>query len=177
MLDRLRGVLSFNLETINEIEHDPSALSQAFIVVIVSSLVAAIGGGFGQVLFGVGIGTDSNNNPALKFVSIVVWAIVAWFLWAVITQFIGTKFFNGEATIPEMMRVIGFAYAPLVIQVFSFIPFLGFLFVFGAAAWSIALVFVSVREGLDISTGSALWVALIGGVVYLIGMGVILTIF
>ena len=175
MLERLRGVLSFNTATINEIEHDPSALPQALLVVIVSSILAALGGGFGEVLFGVGIGASSTS--AFRFVSIAVWAIVAWLLWSVITQFIGTRFFHGEATVGEMMRVIGFAYAPLAIQIFSFIPIVGIFFIFGAAAWSIGLVFVAIREGLDIDTGGALWTALIGGVVYLIGLGVILAIF
>jgi hypothetical protein len=177
MLERLRGVLSFNTETFNEIEHDPSALPQALLVVVVSSILAAMGGGFGEVLFGVGIGTSSSSTSVFRFVSIAVWAIVAWLLWSVITEFIGTRFFDGEATVGEMMRVIGFAYAPLAIQIFSFIPIVGIFFILGAAAWSIGLVYVAIKEGLDIGTGSAMWVALIGGVVYLIGMGVILAIF
>lgn len=174
MLYRIRGVLSLDTDTFNEIEHDPSALVQALLVVIVSSLLAAIGGGFGQVLFGVGIGVDSSTN--FRFLAIAGWAIVAWILWSVLTYFIGTRFFNGEATIGEMMRVIGFAYAPLAIQVFSFIPIVGIFFVLGAAVWSIAAVFIAIREGLDVSSGNAFWTAAIGGVLYLIGMGIILAI-
>ena len=177
MLERLRGVLSFKTDTFNEIEHDPSALSQALLIVVVSSILTALGGGFGEVMFGVGIGSSSSGTSVFKFVSIAIWAIVAWLLWSVITQFIGTRFFDGEATVGEMMRVIGFAYAPLAIQIFAFIPVFGGFLRLGAAAWSVGLVYVAILEGLDIGPGSAFLTALIGGFVYLVGMGVILTIF
>ncbi len=75
----------------------------------------------------------------------------------------------------EMMSVIGFTYAPLAIQVLSFIPIIGVMFIFGAAAWSIAAVYVAIKEGLELSPGNAFLTAVIGGVLYLIGMGIILT--
>jgi hypothetical protein len=172
MFARLRGVLSLDTDTFKEIENDPSSLSQALLVVIVASLLAAIGGGFGQVMFGVGFGVTSATT--FKAIAIAGWAIIAWVLWSVLTQVIGTTFYKGEATIPEMMRVIGFAYAPLAVQVFSFIPIVGIFFVWGAAVWAMAAVFVAVREGLDLSSGQTLVTVGVGWVVYLIGMGLIL---
>jgi hypothetical protein len=175
MINRLRGVLRLDADTFNEIEKDPAALGQALLIVIVASVLAAIGGGFGQVFFGVGIGVTAATT--YKFLAIALWAIVAWVLWSVLTQIIGTAVFKGEATVAEMMRVIGFAYAPLAIQVFSFIPIVGIFFIFGAAAWSIAAVYVAVKEGLELSPGNTFLTIAVGGVLYLIGMGVILTIF
>ncbi len=175
MISRLKGVLSLSADTFNEIEKDPSAIWQALVVVIVSSILAGLSSGFGQVLFGVGLGVTAATTN--KFLATAAWAIVAWLLWSVLTQIIGTKVYNGEATISEMMRVVGFAYAPLAIQVFSFIPIVGIMFVFGAAAWSIAAMYVAVKEGLELSPGNAFMTVAIGGVLYLIGMGIILAVF
>ncbi len=83
MLYRVRGVLTLDASIFNEIEKDPVALGQALIVVIVASLFAAIGGGFGQVLFGVGLGVTGSTT--FKFLAIAGWAIVAWILWSVLT--------------------------------------------------------------------------------------------
>ena len=174
MFDRLQGVFALRTETFREIENDPSAVSQAVLVVILSSLLAAIGGGFGQVMFGVGLGVTGTTT--FRALAIAGWAIIAWALWSILTQVIGTTIYKGEATIPEMMRVIGFAYAPLAIQVFSFIPIVGIFFVWGAAVWAMAAVFVAVREGLDLSSGQTLVTVGVGWVVYLIGMGLILAI-
>lgn len=183
MINRIIGVMKFDLDTFNEIEKDPSATWQAFLVVVISSLLAGFAGGFGktsiqgfgEVLFGVGIGVDSATH--YKIAAIAAWAVVAWLLWSVLTWVVGTKVFKGEATIPKMMRVIGYAYAPLAIQVFMFLPIVGIMFIFGATVWSIAAVFVAIREGLELSSGDAFWTACIGGVLYLIGMGVLLAIF
>lgn len=175
MINRLKGVLSLNADTFNEIEKDPSALWQALLVVVVASILAGLSSGVGQVFFGAGLGVT--NSTTYKFLATAGWAIVAWLLWSVLTQIIGTKVYKGEATISEMMRVIGFAYAPLAIQVFSFIPIVGIMFVFAAAAWSIAAMYVAVKEGLELSPGNAFMTVAIGGVLYLVGMGIILAIF
>jgi hypothetical protein len=174
MLDRLRGVFSLSAETFNEIEHDPSAIWQALIVVVVTSLLVGLSGAYGHVLFGIGIGTDVNTS--YRFAAIVGWAIIAWILWSVLTYIIGTKVFTGEATIGEMMRVIGFAYAPLAIQIFQFIPIVGLMFVFGATVWAIAAGYVAIKEGLDLGTRDAFITVAVGGLLYLIGMGILLQI-
>lgn len=175
MINRLRGVFSLSSETFNEIEHDPSALWQALIVVIVSSLLVGLSGGYGHILFGAGIGTDVNTP--YRFLAIAGWAIAAWILWSVLTYLIGTKVFDGEATVGEMLRVIGFAYAPLAIQIFQFLPIVGLMFVFGATVWAIAAAYVAIKEGLDLGTREALITVAVGGVLYLIGMGILLQLF
>ena len=175
MLDRLRGVFSLSAETFNEIEHDPAALWQALIVVVVTSLLVGLSGAYGHVLFGIGIGTDVNTSN--RFLAIAIWAIAAWILWSIITYIIGTKVFDGEATLGEMMRVIGFAYAPLAIQIFQFIPIIGLMFIFGATVWAIAAGYIAIKEGLDLGSRDAFITVAVGGVLYLIGMGVLLQLF
>jgi len=63
---------------------------------------------------------------------------------------IGTKLFGGEATLQEMLRLIGFAYAP---QLLGIIPCVGGLI---GAIWSLIASFFAIREGLDLDTGKTL---------------------
>lgn len=176
MLERLKGVLALDSGTFEEIEHDPSAMTQAILVVVVSSILAAIGGSFGQVLFGVGIGLDEETT--FRFISIALWAIAAWVIWSAVAWFIGTKIFKGNATLPEMMRVVGFAYAPLAFQVLGVIPIVGVFIPWLVAIWSVAAVFVAVGAVLDLTNGVQVAITAIAGwLVYLVGMGILLNVF
>jgi hypothetical protein len=59
-----------------------------------------------------------------------------------------------------MLRVIGFAFAPLA---FGVVPYLGF----PAAAWMLLASVIAVREGLDIPTPKALITMVAGWVLWL----------
>ena len=50
----------------------------------------------------------------------------------------------------EMLRVLGFAQAPQLLTVFSFIPCLGVIIALAAAIWSLIAGFIAIRQGLDI---------------------------
>lgn len=173
---RLVGVLSLDADVVNQIEHDESATGQAALIVIVASILAGIGGGFGALLFAFGFAAE--GSPIFRFIALAFWGVVAWLMWSAITYFIGTKIFDGEATIGEMLRVIGFAYLPLAFQILALIPipFLPLVVTIAVAIWSLAAVFVAIREGLDLGLGQAFITVVAGWFVYLIGLGVILTI-
>lgn len=173
MFERLKGVMALDAGTFEDIEHDPSAMTQAIIVVVVASILTAIGGSFGEVAFGAGIAEDS--NPTFRFLSIAVWALIAWLLWSVVTWVIGTKIFKGEATLSEMMRVLGFAYVPLAFGIFALLPVVGWLVPFLVAIWSVVAAFIAVGTALDLESGvQTIMTVLVGWFVYLIGMGIFL---
>ena len=52
-----------------------------------------------------------------SFFSTLVWAFVAWFLWSLVSYLVGTMLFGGQATLDEMLRVIGFAHAPQILAI------------------------------------------------------------
>jgi hypothetical protein len=66
-----------------------------------------------------------------------------------------------------MLRVIGFAYAP---QILGIIPCCGW---FVGLIWSLAAVFVAVRQGLDVDNTNAFLTIIVGFVLYLIGSGIL----
>jgi hypothetical protein len=80
---------------------------------------------------------------------------------------VGTTLFNGQATIEEMLRVIGFAYAP---QILGIIPCCGW---FIGLIWSLVAGFIAVRQGLDLDNINAFLTIVVGFVIYLIGSGIL----
>lgn len=159
--DRLVGVLSVDASAFEEIEHDQSATGQAGIVVVVAAILATIGGG----------GLVSSITSGL--VGVFVWAIVSWFLWAGITYVIGVKIFKGDADFGQMLRVVGFAYAPAAFYIFGLVPLIKFVVPLLVAFYLLASVFVGVRAGLDLDGGKVFITVLVGWFVYLIGLGVV----
>ncbi|RPI78308.1 MAG: hypothetical protein EHM41_25455, partial [Chloroflexi bacterium] len=93
----------------------------------------------------------------------IAWAFIAWLLWSVISYFVGTTFFKGKADLGEMLRVIGYAMAPLALGI---IIFCGGLI---GAIWALVAGFIAVRQGLDFDNTSALLTVIIGFVIYVIG--------
>lgn len=149
MFQRIIGVFKLDKRVFQEIEHDESATSQAAMVVGLVALLSAIGGLISVLIGG---GGDFLGGVLFPF----VWAFIGWIVWSAVTFFVGTKLFGGEATLQEMLRVIGFAYAP---QFLAVIPCFGALI---GAIWSLIASFFAIREGLDLDTGKTLATVVIG---------------
>jgi hypothetical protein len=162
MLQRIIGVLYLDDGAFKEIEHSQRATSEAALIVVVVALLSGLGYGLGVDRFATG------------FLATVVWAIVAWFLWAAITYFIGTKLYKGDSTMSEMLRVTGYAHAPRAFHVFAFIPVIGLIVPLLVAAWSLGAAYVGIKEALDLEGGPTIVTIIVGWFVYLIGLGVIL---
>ncbi len=159
MLDRILRVIKLDKSVYGEVEADETAISQAAIVVGIIALLSAIAGGVNTLI------TSDGSGFVLAFVVALVSAFVSWVVWSAVTYFVGTSLFHGEATIGEMLRVIGFAQAPRALGLFSFIPCVGWLF--SLAGWLLSLYtgFLAIQEGLDLDTGKTLATVAIGWVV------------
>ena len=131
----------------NLVERDPKFLVQAGAIVVVVSIAT-------------GLGTFFASNDLSLIAAVTgqtVGGLIGWVLWAVITWFIGVRFFGGTADVGEMLRVLGFAQAPRIIGI---VPFLGII----GTIWAIVASVVAVREGLDFTTGRALLTVIIGAI-------------
>ena len=159
MLERVIGVFKLDVNVFEEIEHDQGATGQAAIVVAIAALLAALGSGIGS--------SFSDGNFFLSFISTLIWTFIGWVVWSAVTYFVGTSLFDGVADMGEMLRVIGFAYAP---QMLGIIPCIGGLV---GAIWSLIAGFVAVRQGLDLDNTKAFLTIVIGFVVYLVGVFII----
>ena len=137
-----------------EVEHDKTAMGQAIGVIVLSSLAAGIGT-WGIGLKGMGINA--------------IGAIIAWYIWAYLTYFIGTRFLaepQTEADHGQLLRTIGFASAPGLLRVLGIVPGIrGFVFLL-TSIWMLVAMVIAVRQALDYtSTLRAVGVCLLGWIV------------
>ena len=159
MLDRVLRVIKLDKSVYAEVEADEMATSQAAIVVAIVAVLSAIGSGVGTLI------SSGGSGFVAAFLGAIVTAFISWLVWSVVTYFVGTTLFKGEATVSEMLRVIGFAQAPLALGLLSFIPCLGPII--SLAGWLLSLYtgFLAIQEGLDLDTGKTLATVAIGWVV------------
>jgi len=154
MIDYIVGVFKLDADTFERIEHDQSATTQAALVVLAVALLGAVGGLIGALL--------GDGNIIMSFIGPIVNAFIGWILWSAVTYFVGTTLFGGQADLGEMLRVVGFANAPGILGI---IPCFGWIV---GLVWTLAAMVVAIRQGLDVDTGRAVVVGLIGFVVVLI---------
>src|SRR5437867_9009549 len=112
-LQRLIGAAALDAAIYEEVEADQTALGQALVVVVLSSLAAGVGAS--------GFGLSSIAN--IGFISVL--ALMAWMAWALITFEIGARFMAQPQTrvdVGQMMRTTGFAATPGLIRVLGAIP-------------------------------------------------------
>lgn len=156
--ERIGGVLRLQPATFEEIEGDRSATGQALAVVVLASVAAGIGAG---LLLG-----------PVALVRETLGALVGWVMWAGVTYLIGTRVLPEPGTktdMGELLRVIGFSYAPNVFNIFAFIPIIGSLVRVVVAFWLLAATVIAVRQALDYkSTARAAAVVLIGWLLFVV---------
>jgi hypothetical protein len=159
LLQRVLGVFRLSVLTFEDIEHDRKAIWQAFAVVSVVALAASLGSSL--------LSSFQSAGFLTSFIVTLAWIFISWFLWALATYLVGTLAFGLNASLPEMMRVLGFAYAPLVLSV---IPCVGPLV---GGLWALAAGFIAVRHGLDLDDIKTAVTILVGFMVYILGWAVV----
>lgn len=162
MFERIIGVFKLDVNTFEEVEHDQNATTQAALIVAVVALLSAFGSG---IAAGIGGGSFISS-----FFSTFVWAFVAWFLWSLVSYLVVTMLFSGQATLDEMLRVIGFAHGP---QILAIIPCIGAVI---GAIWSLIAGFIAIHQGLDLDNIKAFLTVVVGFLVMAIGNLVINTV-
>ena len=153
-----------------EVERDTNETSNALIVVVIAAAASGIAAAIGAA-------NQPGANPVLGLVAGVLAAVVGW---AVVTGFVylvGTRLFGGTATWGEVMRTVGYANAPGVLNILGFIPVIGGLVGLVVGIWVIVTTVVAIRQALDVSTGKAIISAVIGWIIGAICIGIIFAIF
>ncbi len=159
IFSRVIRAMKLDAQFYNEAEHDTSLNSEALLIVIVTALAAGFGTFVGK-LFGAGIG-----EALWSTIAALALAVVNYYVWAYLTYFFGTRFFQAQAEPGELLRVIGYASAPRVLSLFGFIPCIGGLISIAGGIWSLAAGFIGVREALDLDSGKTLITVFVGWVI------------
>jgi hypothetical protein len=163
MLARVIGVFKLDSKTFEEIEHNTSLTLYATIIVAVVSLISGVGTGLFRGIFGQSFVSGFVGG----FIGSIFSTFLGWLIWSAITWLVGTKLFNGQADLTEMLRVIGFAYIPLVL---SIIPCIGSVV---GGLWALAAGFVAIRQGLDLDTNKTILTVVVGFIGWLIITGIV----
>jgi hypothetical protein len=148
--DRMMRAAQGQVALYEEVEHDPSATTEALTVVAIVAVATGIGQAVGQIFAG------NAGGVVVGLIVGVLQAIIGWAVFAGVTYLIGTKLFNAQATWEEVLRTLGYSQAPNILGILGFIPFRGGLIVVVAGLWALYLAFIALRSALDISTGQTI---------------------
>ena len=162
MLDRMIRAARLDTSLYEEVESNTSLTSQAATVVVIAAVCQGIGTAIAATR------NPEAGNPILGLVGGLIAAIVGWVIWSYVTYWIGTSMFGGMATPGEMLRTIGFAQSPQVLNILSFIPVVGVIISLVVGIWVLVAGVVAVRQALDFTTGKALGTAVIGWLVLMV---------
>ena len=151
-----------------EVEADSGATGQALLVVVMASLSAGIGHGISGLMKG------GAGGIGVFFTSLIIGAIgslVAWFIFSLLCFWLGTTLFKGpdtKSTLGELLRVLGFADSPALLNIFIFLPFIGPIIPFVTMIWTIIAGVVGVRQACDFTTGRAVGTVVVAAIIPLI---------
>ena len=156
--DRMIRAAKLDSGLYEEVEADTGATRQAMLVVVLSSVAAGIGSAGVGGLKGLFIGALT--------------ALAAWYIWAFLTYFIGTRLLpesQTEADVGQLLRTIGFSSSPGLLRILGILPGLTGIVFLGCAVWMLVAMVIAVRQALDYrGTGRAIAVCLIGWVVQVV---------
>jgi hypothetical protein len=139
-----------------EVEADSGATVQALLVVVLSNVAMALGTW----------GASTGGN----FLQPLIGALVSWVMFAVAVYLVGAKLLKEPQTsadVPQLLRTIGFASAPGILNVLGLFPFLIVVIAPITGIWMLVATVLAVRQALDFrSTPRAVIVCLIGAIVF-----------
>lgn len=174
---RMVGAASFNPDAYEDLRDNPAATVYAVGVVILSTLLAALGGflwarfaASPPPIFDVDIRHFLRNS--VLFGS--VFQVALWFVWVGLTWFFLRQiFFVTDVTFQALVRTMGFAFVPMAFQILIVFPVLEFpvgMFAVGATA---ACSVLAVRAASGASPGQALISTLAGFFIFVLALGML----
>ena len=157
-ISRVIRAIRLDKNVFEEVEADRSAMFQAILVVVLASLAS-----------GIGLSLMESQPPVLIA---ALSSLLSWIFWAFLTWLIGTRLLPSSQTtssMSELMRTLGFAYSPVLLNVFGIIPYIGWIVRGATAVWMLIAWVIAVRQALDYdNTGRAVLVCGIGWLVVVV---------
>ena len=154
LMQRLRRLAMLDTTVFDEVRGDKNSTIPAIVVVAVATLLSGVGGWLWYISE-----TDYKSGEFFlksaimgSILAIIVWAIG----WLGVTYVMLTQVFRARADVNELVRVMGFAAAPLGLTVLLVIPGLDY----GIALAALGLAFgtnqIAIQSATDAPAGKAL---------------------
>lgn len=155
MVSNVVSALLLDAEFYTRVARDRSLIRQAVVVVALANFLGGIGAA---------LATDAGLLAGAVLGMLT--GLVGWLVWSAVAYVVGVRVLGGDADYREMLRVLGFAYAPLAIGI---VPWLGFV----GAAWALFAAVIAIRESMEFSTQRALATTVLGWFAWL-GIAILL---
>jgi hypothetical protein len=147
-VERLTGVLRLDASAYDDVADDAGALGQAAAVVALAAVARSLSAEGGP-LGGQGIAFMLQVAATWPVTSVLIWALGSWF--------------GSPTAFPRVLRVIGFAMAPLLLTALNVLPaqFVRVAIDLLSTALLIATFVVGTRQALRTETGRAAFVCIV----------------
>jgi hypothetical protein len=89
-----------------------------------------------------GLGNLGSGLMAVLWNAAII--LIGYYVGTFLIQWIGAKFFNAKATLPELQRAIGYAYAPDILGILAIIPLIGWLGALVGGVWTLVCIVVAI---------------------------------
>ncbi len=174
---RLVGAASLNPDAYEELRDDPAATVYAVGVVVVATVLAALGG----LLWG----RFAASPPPIfdvdvaRFVqrSILIGSVAQiglWFAWVYVTWWFLRGAFGVVGVAPlQLARTMGFAFAPMALQLLLVFPVLEFPIGMIALGATVGCSVLAVRAASGATAGQAIIATVVGFAIFALGLGIL----
>ncbi|MEX2245558.1 MAG: YIP1 family protein [Dehalococcoidia bacterium] len=173
LIQRLRRMAMLDASVFDEVKGDASATIPALLVVVVSTFLMGVGGWL-WLLFQ-DFGYEESDFFLKSAVIGSVLAIVLWGVGVFVTYVMLTQIFRATADVNQLVRVMGFAGAPLALGVLMFIPGLDYGLGVAAVGLYFGLSVLAVQSATDASPGKALAAAAAGFAVWAVVLSLLVS--
>jgi len=127
VINRLMRLARTDFTAFNEIKTDPTATTSGVVIVAIATLLTGLGSWL-WVKFNLDYAdvVDLGDSDVLLKSVIIggILQVLLWLAWVAIAYFMLTQVFKIQALMPELMRTMGYAFAPMALSIFFFIPIL-----------------------------------------------------
>ena len=146
-----------------EVAVDTTATRQAMSVVVVAAVASFISAQIAPPdlsWLGIPAEAEGASPPVIvEFILTPVLAIIAWLAWSGVAWFVGARMIATDRQDVEFLdvaRATGFAEAPGVLGIVTFIPTLGAVVQFGVWIWLLVAAFFAIRASMRLSVGQSI---------------------
>ena len=143
-LKRLYRAIMLDTELYEEVESDKALTQQAMITVVLVAIIESI--------FYLG---SEDSIIIIGSIEAALGSIIRWILWSLLIVFVGTRILpepETDSNTGELLRTLGFAYAPGIFYILSPLPVFEFFVPLLVPFWQLASMTIAVRQALDFSS-------------------------
>lgn len=155
------GAIALKAEAFQQIITLRDGVLLALLIVLLAGLSRAIGQGI--VLF-------LNRVTPLRYIlSLLVAAILfasSYIFWVLSTWVVSSLIYRENASLIALASTLGLSYAPLILGIFVFLPYLGVPISIVLSVWSFLAYLMGLRVALNSDTWEAFWAGALGWIVF-----------